>query len=110
MFVFTLHGDSMDAESIQRDFHMRMPRSRAEAETDDVAVVSLRELSTMNLWDEVDRNLLQNPAFHGTVTALRDGQRGVSVSPPEPESSFRKVLSGEVRRAMSMSMSMSMEG
>ena len=95
VFVFAYEGD---AGALRREFHERQPRSRAEAETDDVAAVTLEEMRDLKLWDEVRTKLLGNPRFYRTIHDLMRGRRGREV-PLQPAAALglRAALVNEVR-------------
>lgn len=102
VFVFAFLGSP---EVLKREFHERAPRNRAEAETDDVTVATLDEMHNLNVWEEVQTNLLRNPQFHRVVRALVEGKRGKETLRSaliQRGTGMREAIVREVRRQLSV--------
>ena len=80
VFVFALHECE---HAIARDFHARPPRTRAEAETDDICVATLEQMDAMNMWAEARERIVRNPKLLRLVDMI-DGRKLAVFRPRVP--------------------------
>lgn len=94
VFVFALHECE---HAIARDFHARPPRTRAEAETDDICVATLEQMGTMNMWDEAKERIVRNPKLLRLVDMI-DGRK-LAVFKPQVPRDERRTTTHEATKA-----------